>query len=169
MNTSTPFLGSTTLSLLMALCLVVIWIWHRNSLRHYLAVDRATWRREIARGLSEASTKTAEISEAAAAALAVVAEVVQGTGEMGVLEASVLHERVLEGTHLDDRRARATLLLRMATMLQGVTGAREFIRVMQPGTRRDTSLRDDALALLDAAQTAYRGTDHPAQQAGTDQ
>jgi hypothetical protein len=122
-----------------------------------LKEERRAWRRSLALRLGEAATPTAEVSEAAAAALAVVAEFIRGTGELGFLESRVLLERVLAGARLDDKRAREALLLRMATMLHGVAGARELIRVMLPETRRDTSLRDDALSTLDAAVAAYRG------------
>jgi hypothetical protein len=143
---------------LVALITCVFLIWHRLVLRRTRTMEQAQWRRSLARGLSEAATNTASLSVAAAEALTLVAEAIQCTGaELGTLESSLLRERVLAGTALDDKRAREALLLRMATMLHGVTGARELIRVMLPETRRDTSLRDDALATLDAAARAFKG------------
>lgn len=130
-------------------------VWHRHDLRRRLADDRACRSRTLARDLMDAATRTAEVSEAAGAALTVLAEVVQGTVGMSVLEAAVLAERVREGARLDERRARETLLLRQAALLQGIVAARELVDVMLPETRRDRSIRNDALAVLDAARRSF--------------
>ncbi|MDP2361993.1 MAG: hypothetical protein Q8O14_14795 [bacterium] len=142
---------------LVAITVATAIIWFRIHLRRRLASDRALWRRSLARGLSDAALPTAAQSEAAAAVLTLLAEVILGTGEMGHLEAAVLRERVQEGAALDDKRARESLLLRMANMLNALAGARELLAVMHPETRRDATLRDDAVTTLDVALSAYRG------------
>jgi hypothetical protein len=134
------------------------WYWNRVQSARALREERAEERANLARGLMEAALATAQTSEAAAAALKLVAEAVQGTGEMGFLESRVLAERVAEGASLDARAHLAPCLDRVGIMLQEVAGARELIRVMDPAGARDASLRDDALQHLDAATQAYLGS-----------
>ncbi|MFA7332405.1 MAG: hypothetical protein WC326_15155 [Candidatus Delongbacteria bacterium] len=141
---------------LAVLSLPGVWIWYRATVRRRVASEQATWRRQLARGVAEASQATAEISEAAAAALGVLGEVLQGTGTLGVLESSVLFERVKAGKILDDKRAREALLLRVAALLQGIAGARELAHVMLPETRRDKALKSDVVAILDVTLDADR-------------
>lgn len=119
--------------------------------------DRAAWRANLSRGLTEASVATAQTSEAAAAALKLVAEAIQGTGEMGFLESSVLAERVAEGASLDAKAFLAPSTARVAVMLQEIAAARELLAVMDPAGARDASLRDDAMAHMDYATQAYLG------------
>jgi electron transfer flavoprotein alpha subunit len=141
---------------LAVLSLPALWVWYRATVRRHAASELAKWRRQLARSLAEASLATAEISEAAAAALGVLGEVVQGTGTLGVLESSVLFERVKAGKILDDKRAREALLLRVAALLQGIAGARELAHVMLPETRRDRALKSDVVAILDITLDADR-------------
>lgn len=129
----------------------------RHTARVAVKEDRAAWRANLNRGLLEASQGTAQASEAAAAALKLVAEAIQGTGEIGVLESSILAERVAEGASMDARAARAPDLARAMTMLQEIAAARELIRVMDPAGARDASLQDDATQHLDNATQAYLG------------
>ncbi|MDP2360613.1 MAG: hypothetical protein Q8O14_07655 [bacterium] len=142
---------------IVAVCLPLAWLWHRHDVRRQVATDRAAWRLEIARGLSEAAAATAAASEAASEAITTIAEAIQSTGEMGLLESRVLMERVKAGAQADDRRSRQDLLMRLAATLQGLAGARELIRVMLPETRRDTGLQGDAITLLDATESACKG------------
>jgi hypothetical protein len=156
----TPHLTAETLgalALAIAGVAAVTVFWHKADLRRKLAADRAAWRSEIARGLESAATAAAKDSAAAAAAITTIAEALQGTGEMGYLESCVLRERILAGVIADKRRSRQDLHLRIAHALGGIAGARELIHVMLPETRRDTSLRDDAIATLDAASAACKG------------
>jgi hypothetical protein len=141
-----------------AACAAAVWYWHRSRITRALRTDRTTWRASLSRGLIEASLATAQTSEAAAAAIKLVAEAVQGTGEMGVLESSVLAERVADGAGLDARAAQAPNIARAMLMLQEIAAARELIRVMNPAGARDTTLQDDAIQHLDAASQAYLGT-----------
>lgn len=143
-----PMIGASTVA-------AAARIWHRARISSAIRADRAAWRAAISRGLSEASTATAQASEAAAAALKLVAEVVQGTGEMGALESSVLAERVAEGARLDANAAKAPGITRAMVMLQEIAAARELIRVMDPTGARDTTLQDDAILHLDSATAAF--------------
>ena|GEM_PF-1824257 len=129
----------------------------RRAARAAVKEDRTAWRANLNRGLLDASQATAQTSEAAAAALKLVAEAIQGTGEMGVLESSVLAERVAEGASLDARAARAPGIARAMIMLQEIAAARELIRVMDPAGARDASLQDDAVQHLDNATQACLG------------
>lgn len=146
---------NTALLAVAAACAAAAWYWHRTRIARALCEDRATWRANLARGLAEASMAMAQTSEGAAAALKLVAEATQGTGEMGVLEFSVLAERVAEGASLDARAAQAPSLARALVMLQEIAAARELIRVMEPTGARDTTLQDDAIQHLDAATAAF--------------
>lgn len=134
---------------------------HRVRMAHALREDRAAWRANLSRGLAEASVATAQTSEAAAAALKLVAEAIQGTGEMGVLESSVLAERVAEGASLDAKAFLAPSIARVTVMLQEIAAARELMAVMDPAGARDASLLGDALQHLDNATQAYLGKPQP--------
>lgn len=148
-------MNTALLAMAAATCAAAGWYWHRARITRALREDRAAWRANLARGLMEASQATAQASEAAAAALKLVAEAIQGTGEMGVLESSVLAERVAEGASLDARAAQVPNAMRAMVMLQEIAAARELIRVMDPAGARDTTLQDDAIQRLDAATAAF--------------
>lgn len=137
------------------------WYWYRARIIRALREDRAEERANLARGLMEAAQATAQTSEAAAAALRLVAEAVQGTGEMGFLESRVLAERVAEGALLDSRTHKAATLAQIAHMLQEIANARELLRVMEPASARDASLLDDALQRLDSATKVCLGSAKP--------
>ncbi|MFA7331962.1 MAG: hypothetical protein WC326_12910 [Candidatus Delongbacteria bacterium] len=146
---------NTALFAVTAACAAVAWYGHRTRIARALCEDRTLWRANLTRGLAEASQAIAQTSEAAAAALKLVAEAIQGTGEMGVLESSVLAERVAEGASLDTRAAQAPSVARALVMLQEIAAARELIRMMEPTGARDTTLQDDAIQHLDAATAAF--------------
>ncbi|MFA7329835.1 MAG: hypothetical protein WC326_02060 [Candidatus Delongbacteria bacterium] len=150
-------MSTALLAAAAATCTAAAWYWHRARVTRALRTDRAAWRASLNRGLLDAAQATAQTSEAAAAALKLVAEAIQGTGEMGVLESSVLAERVAEGAGLDARAATAPGIARAMVMLQEIAAARELIRVMDPAGARDASLRDDAIQHLDHATQAYLG------------
>lgn len=140
---------------------VAMGIVHRARMARALREDRAAWRANLSRGLTEASVSTAQTSEAAAAALKLVAEAIQGTGEMGFLESNVLAERVAEGASLDAKAFLAPSIARVGVMLQEIAAARELLAVMDPAGARDTSLQGDALQHLDNATQAYLGKPQP--------
>ena len=148
-------MSTPILVVVAAACAALAWYWNRVRMTRAVREDRAAWRASLARGLMEASQATAQTSEAAAAALKLVSEAIQGTGEMGVLESSVLAERVAEGASLDARAAQAPSVARAMVMLQEIAAARELIRVMDPAGARDATLQDDAIQRLDAATAAF--------------
>jgi hypothetical protein len=133
------------------------WIWHVFATGRALRADRLTWRTHLSRGLMDASAATAQTSEAAAAALKLVAEAIQGTGELGFLESSVLAERVADGAGLDARNTLAPSIARVGVMLHEIAAARELLHVMEPSRQRETTLRQDAIQHLDNASQAYLG------------
>jgi hypothetical protein len=137
------------------LLIAALWAWRRISSQ--VRADRAECRATLSRGLTEAALATAQTSEAAAAALKLVAEAVQGTGEMGFLESRVLAERVAEGARLDARAHMAPALAQVGFMLQEIATACELLRVMEPAGARDASLLDDAIRHLDSAIQACLG------------
>lgn len=145
----------------VAVCLACVATWAWRSFVRQVKADRSEERANLARGLMEAAQATAQTSEAAAAALRLVAEAVQGTGEMGFLESRVLAERVAEGALLDSRTHKAATLAQIAHMLQEIANARELLRVMEPAGARDASLLDDALQLLDSATNVCLGEAKP--------
>ena len=131
---------------------------HRRRVRKALRVDRSAWRAQLARGLEEAARDRASASHAAAAALHLVAQAIQGTGELGFLESSVLAERVREGARLDAKAILEPSLQRTAQSLTQVATARELARLMEPTQPRDASLRQDVIRHLDHATQALLDT-----------
>ena len=148
-------MSTPILVVVAAACAALAWYWNRVRMTRAVREDRAAWRASLARGMMEASQATAQTSESAAAALKLVSEAIQGTGEMGVLESSVLAERVAEGASLDARAAQAPSVARAMVMLPEIAAARELIRVMDPAGARDATLQDDAIQRLDAATAAF--------------
>lgn len=147
--------------LILALALAgAAWIWHRIQLIRQLRRDRQAWRDLLATGLAQAATDNAKGSQAAAAALTLVAEAIRGTGQIGVLESSVLAERVARGAQRDAQAVLAPGLRKSARMLSEIATARELLRVLEPTSARDRSLVDDAIRNLDAAAHACLGTPH---------
>jgi hypothetical protein len=148
---------TATTAAAVLLGLAACWICHRVIVARRLREHRATWRAHLSRGLMDASAATAQTSEAAAAALKLVAEAIQGTGELGYLESNVLAERVAEGAGLDARNALAPSIARVGVMLHQIAAARELLHVMEPSRQRETTLRQDAIQHLDHASQAYLG------------
>jgi hypothetical protein len=147
--------------LILALALAgAAWIWHRIQLTRQLRRDRQAWRDHLATGLAQAATNNAGMSQAAAAALTMVAEAIRSTGQMGVLESSVLAERVARGAQRDAEAVLAPGLRRSARMLSGIATARELLRVLEPTSARDQSLVEDAIRQLDAVSRAGLDTPH---------
>lgn len=130
---------------------------HRWGLRRALRADRHAWRAHLARGLEEAARDRATDSQAAAAALRLVAQAIQGTGELGFLESRVLAERVREGARLDARAVMGPCLARAALALQQIATARELAGLMETAQPRDASLRRDLIRHLDHATQACLG------------
>lgn len=131
---------------------------HRRQVRKALREDRYAWRTQLARGLEEAARDSASASQAAAAALHLVAQAVQSTCELGFLESRVLAERVREGARLDARAVQEPSLARTAQAMQHMATARELARLMEPAKPRDASLRKDVIRHLDQATQAFLDT-----------
>lgn len=131
---------------------------HRRQVRKALREDRCAWRARMARGLEEAARDSASASQAAAAALHLVVQAIQGTGELGFLESRVLAECVREGARLDARAVQEPCMARTAQALQHMATARELARLMEPAKPRDASLRQDVIRHLDQATQACLDT-----------
>ena len=146
---------SPALTLLLAIAgVILVPVLHRRHVRQALRQDRHAWRTHLARGLEEAARDSASTSQAAAAALRLVAQAIQGTGELGFLESRVLAERVREGAGLDARAVLEPRMARTALILQEIATARELARLMEPAQPRDASLCRDVIRHLHHATQA---------------